>query len=324
MWSSVQIWPPRPIIARDSEVSTIIKILLSKNYLKKINILIIFIFTSITFSINHNSLVTTPIFLMNGDKRISQGTGFFYNENTTANETFLVTNYHVVTGKSPEEEMPNTGNFIEFNVRGDKNTQHYYNVKLPLYEMNGIPVWKESKKFPLADVVAIHLPKNVDRFVGSILSKKEIDSDVKVSVGSRVVVIGYPGGLFDEKNMLPIWKNGRIASEPNVDFNGLPNIIIDITSYGGMSGAPVLIHSTGAYETPDIIEGNKRRFGMSYGAIPKLIGVFSDKYVSEVKLPLFDENKKEQIASFSVFIDDSLGLGVIWKSIVIEDIVDNY
>src|SRR5262245_30630015 len=50
------------------------------------------------------SLMTTPVYLVEGTKQVSQGTGFFYgNKNSLGviDTVFLVTNYHVITGQSP-------------------------------------------------------------------------------------------------------------------------------------------------------------------------------------------------------------------------------
>ncbi len=63
------------------------------------------------------SLMTTPIVLMDGNRRVSQGTGFFFASTTPdgkADTVFLVTNYHVVTGHAPLSTQPRAGDRIRF------------------------------------------------------------------------------------------------------------------------------------------------------------------------------------------------------------------
>lgn len=61
--------------------------------------------------IDHLSLSTTPIFLLDNDKIVSQGTGFYYvHQEDKINVLYLITNYHVLTGSSPTEKKSNKGN----------------------------------------------------------------------------------------------------------------------------------------------------------------------------------------------------------------------
>ena len=63
-----------------------------------------------------------------------------------------------------------------------------------------------------------------------------------------VSIIGFPLGLTSE-GAFPIWKSGHIASDPDLDYNGLPAFLIDATTRGGMSGSPVVLRLLGGYST---------------------------------------------------------------------------
>jgi hypothetical protein len=65
-----------------------------------------------------------------------------------------------------------------------------------------------------------------------------------------IVMVGYPVGLWDSVNNLPIFRRGTTASHPAVDFGGKPLGLIDIASFPGSSGSPVLIVNEGSYSTP--------------------------------------------------------------------------
>src|SRR5215471_17375734 len=63
------------------------------------------------------SLMTTPVFLMNGRQAVQQGTGFFFastKPDGTPDVVFLVTNYHVVTGRAPLSKDAPLGDSVQF------------------------------------------------------------------------------------------------------------------------------------------------------------------------------------------------------------------
>jgi hypothetical protein len=62
-----------------------------------------------------------------------------------------------------------------------------------------------------------------------------------------VVMAGYPIGLSDQANNLPIIRRGTTATHPAVAFNGQPRGVIDIACLPGSSGSPVLLLNEGIY-----------------------------------------------------------------------------
>jgi hypothetical protein len=62
-----------------------------------------------------------------------------------------------------------------------------------------------------------------------------------------ITMIGYPIGLWDEVNNLPIARRGMTASHPGVDFNGKRIGVVDIAAFPGSSGSPVLVVNEGGY-----------------------------------------------------------------------------
>ena len=47
--------------------------------------------------------------------------------------------------------------------------------------------------------------------------------------------------MYDTKNNTPIIRRGSTATHPNLDFDGVPQYLIDATVFGGSSGSPVFI-----------------------------------------------------------------------------------
>src|SRR5439155_8993915 len=56
-----------------------------------------------------------------------------------------------------------------------------------------------------------------------------------------IVMVGYPSGLWDSTNNYPLVRRGITASHPGIDFEGKPQIAIDMACFEGSSGSPVLL-----------------------------------------------------------------------------------
>jgi len=62
---------------------------------------------------------------------------------------------------------------------------------------------------------------------------------------SDVFMVGYPDGLWDESNNLPITRKGITASHPAYDFNGKSRGAVDIATFTGSSGSPIILYRQG-------------------------------------------------------------------------------
>lgn len=64
-----------------------------------------------------------------------------------------------------------------------------------------------------------------------------------------ITFIGYPNGIWDRKNFLPVARRGTTASPIEVDFEDTPQFVIDASVFGGSSGSPVFILNQGTFST---------------------------------------------------------------------------
>jgi len=276
--------------------------------------LLILTIGGIAMAIEHLSMITTPVILLKGDKMVSQGTGFYYELKDSSQSTilFLVTNYHVLTGYSPKESKPPKGDNIIFYLHNDiKNPGDVKQIKFPLFTKNGKHIWLSSKEFPQADVAIIPLAASLyDGVKVFVISEDWAKSDIKVRPTSTITLIGYPYGYYDKKNWLPVWKTGSIASEPDVDFEGKPLFLVDISAFPGMSGSPAFAIAYGAYET---IAGPT-----TVGHVQKFLGIYASMQM------LKEEKYLEEIISESKLgfvVNESLELAHIWKASLIIKII---
>jgi hypothetical protein len=60
-----------------------------------------------------------------------------------------------------------------------------------------------------------------------------------------IVLVGYPNGLWDEKNNQPLFRSGITATHPQLDYNGRPEFVIDAACFNGSSGSPVFLVELG-------------------------------------------------------------------------------
>lgn len=258
-------------------------------------------------AVEHLSMITTPVILLKGNERVSQGTGFYYGLQDSSQGTllFLVTSYHVLTGYPPKETKPPKGDNVIFYLHKDPNNPgDVKQIRFPLFNKDGKPIWLSSKEFPHADVAVIPIVASLygDAKVFGI-SEDWTRGNIKVRPTSTITLIGYPYGYYDKKNWLPVWKTGSIASEPDVEFEGKPLFLVDISAFPGMSGSPAFAIAYGAYET---IEGPT-----TVGHVQKFLGIYASMQM------LKEEKYLEEITSESgvgVVVDRSLELGHIWKA----------
>lgn len=83
-------------------------------------------------------------------------------------------------------------------------------------------------------------------------SEQLLWSDLKLedlSAVEDVLMVGYPIGLWDDVNNLPLIRRGVTALHPSVDFKGKPWGVVDMSCFPGSSGSPILIANEGMYST---------------------------------------------------------------------------
>ncbi len=62
-----------------------------------------------------------------------------------------------------------------------------------------------------------------------------------------VMFVGYPNGIYDVKNLMPIVRRGITATPFQIDYEGKPKFLIDASVFPGSSGSLVFIANSGGY-----------------------------------------------------------------------------
>ena len=82
-----------------------------------------------------------------------------------------------------------------------------------------------------------------------------------------ILMIGYPDGMSDSKNNLPIVRRGITATDYKIDYEGEKEFLIDASIFKGSSGSPILICNIGSFNNADgeLCLGNRIIFlGIQY------------------------------------------------------------
>jgi hypothetical protein len=229
-------------------------------------------------SVDKYSIATIPLYQAFGTTDLGLATGFVWAE---SGRHYLVTNWHVVTGKdpftgkslSPTAAEPDRLQILWHKKNAVSKDATGPRVKLDemLRDEDGRPRWLVHPHFGnKVDVVAIPLIVSDEVELFPINALKS--DDLAVVVGMDVFVVGYPYGLSATE--LPVWKRGSIASEPEVADGAQQYILIDTASRPGMSGSPVIRRSYGTH----LMSNGSSTMGDPLKT--KFVGVYSGRLTS--------------------------------------------
>ena len=155
---------------------------------------------------------------------ISLGTAFFYE---CEGETFVITNWHNVTGKHPLTGIPLDSNRSPLYIRAkwpmvNDNAPHPEGAKIVHFQAQKIeiedesgPLWFEHPELgSVCDVVAIPVRKPTNWPSSIHMAANKIDeTSIPIDPGLKVIVIGFPQGISTGPG-LPVIKTGFLSSMP--------------------------------------------------------------------------------------------------------------
>ena len=163
---------------------------------------------------------------------------------------FLVTNKHVVQGTAK-------GRFFFTRRDGDNPViGQRWDVELDAFETR----WHGHPKsdvdvavMPLVPLLEFAEASGQNVFFRSVPDSlvptpdqlKELDAI------EEVMFVGYPSGIYDNVNLMPIVRRGTTATPLQLDYDGRPVFLVDASVFPGSSGSPVVLWNRGSYTTRD-------------------------------------------------------------------------
>ncbi len=253
--------------------------------------------------------------------RKSIGTGFLVAEkiNDTQQRIFLVTNKHVIAKADNTGKIISKFNKASFSFVKNENNNPKLGDSVTINTAN------------LTDMFLIHPDESVDLAICNISDiYNQLKQNLKQEVFIRaipvemiptendnfdaiedVLFVGYPNGVFDQKNHLPIMRKGITASPYEVDFNGSKKFIIDAQVFPGSSGSPVFIK-----------EQNLKNGTLSLGPEKYFfVGIISKTFHRDETGDLIESVAPTIPSANSFSVRQMIGLGICEKSIQIMDLI---
>lgn len=240
---------------------------------------------------------TYPIWVERENGQNTFGTGFIFNYKAQEDKfiPFLITNNHVVENAKriitefvkAEDNKPQTKNRVKVELDSSK----FLNFSNKELDISAIPI------APIINQVLQSGTNIFYRVIDNNIIPKKQQLD-EFSAVEEITFIGYPNGLYDTENMLPIVRRGITATPIWNDFNNEKKFLVDAGVYPGSSGSPVFIFNQDGYSTGNsIILGTRLLF----------VGMLSESLVR------LDNNTPSYF----------LGLGGVLKSEAIVDFLDS-
>lgn len=251
--------------------------------------------------VQRQSLQSLMITMRFGEVELSTGTGFVVK--TWAGPA-LITNRHNVTGRDQVTGEPlskhgglPTHILIHHLVPFDQQRfiPQWVNRLEPLYDdgtLDGKPLWREHPRLgDKADFVALLLTQTE----GIATDPYDLNegSEIALKCPESVSVVGFPFGI-SVGGRVAVWATGSIASEPDIDYNGLPLLLIDCRTRQGQSGSPVIAYRSGMVELKN---GNQV---LVTAPVIRFVGVYSGRV-----------NKESDI-------------GMVWKASAIQELIRSF
>ncbi len=182
---------------------------------------------------------------------LGTGTGFFYSLNKKEDQhvPVIITNKHVIEGASK-------GRFILTLQDSDGGPKVGANHR---FEIDNFQSFWRSHPDMSVDLCAMPLApllrlaeQQGKQFFYVTFDKSLIPttSEINDMMGmEKITMVGYPNGLWDRVNNLPIFRRGVLASDYKRDWNGKKEFLIDAACFPGSSGSPVMLFDIGSYQS---------------------------------------------------------------------------
>lgn len=196
----------------------------------------------------------------------SAATAFIFGlETEKGNFLCLITNKHVVKGTKlgrffftrKKKDGPDIGKRVDVIINNFEN--YWFGHPDPEVDVAAMPL------VPLLETMRQQGNEPFFYYISEALIPRE-DQLAEMDALKEVIFIGYPIGIYDSANLLPIFRRGTTATPIQIDYEGKPKFLIDASVFPGSSGSPVLIYNLGCYLS---------RKGLTVGTRVFFLGIIS-------------------------------------------------
>lgn len=220
--------------------------------------------------------LTTPIEVTFSDGGVSRGSGFFYfvfgpdddakkePHWVSIQHTYVVTAKHVIQVKRLKQIAEfryalrvSSGDHVDWHVMKLDKTQLGQRLHVCQKEQVDVAVVEVTGEISAEMKALLAERAQILAFGGLSSHQMPGQSILQAQPGDDVIVIGYPKGIFDTVNKLPILKIGLLNTPIGMHFNGLDAFLLDFKYYEGSSGSLIISRPTHiAYDKEGRLQSN--------------------------------------------------------------------
>ena len=226
--------------------------------------------------------------------------------------TFIVTNRHLVEGvrrgglvfTQKRNGQPAFGERFQLNI--DDFPHAWFLHPDPEVDLAIIPMR------PLEQAAR---DQGVELYYHAIDSRQAPDAATLRSLDAleEVLFVGYPNGVWDQVNLMPILRRGTTATPIALDFEGRPEFLVDAAVYPGSSGSPVFIYQN------DTLRSNQN-VGRKFLFAGVIAAVFFREEANHLVSAPVPANNNGAMVMGSEMID----LGLVIKAQAVLDVMNAY
>ena len=243
----------------------------------------------------------------------STGTGFFYQEKVDGKTiVFIVTNKHVVKDSDygelvfqlKENDKPALGQITNFKLKNFKKL--WFDHPDKDVDVCVMPITEFIDDQEVFDSLFFRAVS--DEFIPSFSELQNLD------YLEDIIFVGYPDGLSDEINNIPLLRKGITSTPIHIDYENKPLFLIDGSVFGGSSGSPVFLYHPGPYRdiNNNLINGNKFYF---LGVLTAVFQKSEGGSVIRVESSIIND--------LQAVITQYLDIGVVFKARTIRETIAN-
>lgn len=242
----------------------------------------------------------------------STGTGFLYQFAVSKDRHVpaIVTNKHVIEGASRGRIVFHTQDAQNNVLRG----QHF-TYTIDQFANNWIPhpdAAVDLCVFPMAPLHRDAEARGKRLFYVSLSSDSTATPALfeQLTPLEDVVMVGYPSGIWDSANNMPVFRRGITATSPTLDYEGRSEFVIDAACFPGSSGSPVFLYNTGSYATRD--------GGLTIGTRIVLLGILyaGPQFTAEGEVKVITVPTQQKVVSRALI---PINLGMVIKATRLSD-----
>lgn len=224
-------------------------------------------------------------------------------------QRFLVTNRHIVEGArqggliftQARAGQPLLGS--RFHIGIDDFPEAWFLHPDPAVDLALVP---------LAPLERAAQDRGVQLYLQPVASADFADPEAlaRLDALEEVLFVGYPNGVWDQANLLPILRRGTTATPPALDFEGRGEFLIDAAVYPGSSGSPVF-----AWRAARGGAGERR---------PLLVGVVAAVFFREEQARLVSAPVPARAGATQVIGAEMIDLGLVIKAPAVQRMLEAY